>query len=135
MARSTEFMLNSLTVWDRYAGPLASYGEVYHHLITENDTAEAQSYLLGSVERYVQSYRLSTLAAHWGTVEDLTSEYISRFELNPAESINLNGLVGHHNIPRTFIFVYLHAKLLNELGHEAPWVQIQAMVEELEPRG
>lgn len=132
---STEFMLNSLTVWDGYAGPLADYSQVYGHLVTENDMEEPQSYLLGSVERYIQVYRLKALTAHWPTVENLTDEYVAQFELSAPESIRLNGLVGHHGIPRTFIFVYLHAKLLNQLQLPSPWVQIQQMVDELEPLG
>jgi hypothetical protein len=126
-------MLKSMAVWDGYAGPISAYADVYHQLISENDySTEAAGYLLGSLERYIQSYRLTTLAGHWKTVENLTAEYIARFELAPAESIKLNGLVGHHGIPRTFIFVYLHAKLLNELGQSSPWVQIQRMVADLE---
>lgn len=131
------FMFRAMTVWnDDEDLMIFQYGMLYGKLRNDTpdgmDFTDAEKYLLGSLERYIQAYRVKALADHWASLPEMTTTDVARFDLTPLTSLKINGLIGHYGIPRTFIFVYLHAHMLYELHRPSPLAQLNALVAELE---
>lgn len=105
-----------------------NYSLTYSNLDHNPDMEEAKMYLLASLERYIARMRLTLVARNIEKLEGINWDI-------PAEAMfRLNGIVGFYSVPRTFLWLYIHAHLYALISDNTDYLdRFDALVVELQP--
>lgn len=132
VAFSTKVLQQVLDTWKPYSLPVAQYAELHEELTQYG--CDGVEHLLGSLERYIQWQRMDLLGKEWGCVSDGTPAQAEKITVPRDIMIRLNGVLGFYGVPRTAIFLYVHAYLFDALDLDGPWEELMKVVDQLDPR-
>lgn len=128
---STKYLQWILNAWKPYSLPVAQYAELHEELTQYG--CDGVEHLLGSLERYIQWQRMDLLAKEWG-VNFGTPAQAEQVTIPRETMIRINGVLGFYGVPRTGIFLYVHAYLFQALKLDGPWEDLMKVVDQLDPR-
>ena len=129
MARSTEIMQQALDAWD--SAVITGYAQLYGDLVLVEVDQSAIDYLLGSLERFIQGERIIVLREMWGPLDKATPEQAQDVTVPRDEMIEVAGLQGFYGVPRTFLFLYVHAYLLAQGGQVEPLERMRKIIDQI----
>lgn len=123
-------MQQALDAWDFPV--LRSYAQLYDDLVKTEADQGAVDYLLGSLERYVQGERILILRDAWGPLDKATPEQAADVTVPREEMIEVTGLQGFYGVPRTFLFLYVHAYLFFATGGDStPLTKMRKIIDQI----
>lgn len=129
MARSTELMQQALDAWN--VPVFASYAQLYGELTQMDADQQTIDYLLGSLERWIQGERIIILREEWGPLDKATPEQAEGVTVPRDEMVEVSGLQGFYGVPRTFLFLYVHAYLLAQTGYVEPLEKMRKIIDQI----
>lgn len=129
MASSTEILQRFLDAWGNHSIVIEKYARLHEEL-----EGESAAVLMALMERFIQEQRIGLLEIHWGGIATATPVQAEQVTVPVVDMVRINGIMGFYNVNRAVLFLYAHAFLFEALGIDGPWMTLNGMLDELDPR-
>lgn len=132
--RGSSILQQALNAWVPYTFPMERFALLHESLIEAGANPDVMNHLLGALERWTAQERIDILDQRWGGIANGTPIQAQEVEVERDELMRVYAVIGFYNVPRVFVFLYVHAYLWKVVMELGPYEVLKGIVDDLDPR-